>query len=81
MENKKELDYIDAWYRKLKGTEYVKDYSELRFFDNTYVSILVTKKVLKKFNPKEEKYVVIGEVFKETKNKEKELVIKVTYIL
>lgn len=81
MENKKELDYIDAWYRKLKGTKYVKDYSELRFFDNTYVSILVTKKVLKKFNPKEEKYVVIGEVFKETKNKEKELVIKVTYIL
>lgn len=81
MENKKELDYIDAWYRKLKGTEYVKDYSELRFFDNTYVSIHVTKKILKKFNPKEEKHVVIGEVFKETKNKERESVIKVTYIL
>ena len=55
MEYAEELDYIDKWYCKLKGTKYTKDYNETRFFEHTSVSITVTKEILKKFNPKEEK--------------------------
>ena len=50
MEYKQELDYIDQWYRKLKGTEYIRDYGEIRFFENTAVAITVTKEIIKKIN-------------------------------
>ena len=76
MEYEEELNYIDQWYCKLKGTEYIKDYSEIRFFEHTSVSITVTKEILKKFNPKEEKYIVRGVV-----KDDGEQVITVTYIL
>lgn len=76
MEYAEELNYIDKWYCKLKGTEYTEDYSETRFFKHTSVSITVTKEILKKFNPKEEKYIVRGVV-----KDDGEQVITVTYIL
>lgn len=76
MEYAEELDYINKWYCKLKGTEYIRDYGEIRFFEHTSVSITVTKEILKKFNPKEEKYIVRGVV-----KDDGEQVITVTYIL
>ena len=76
MEYKQELDYIDQWYRKLKGTEYIKDYGEIRFFENTAVAITVTKEIIKKINPKVELYLVKGTVMNEG-----ETVITVKYIL
>lgn len=76
MEYKQELDYIDQWYRKLKGTEYIRDYGETRFFENTAVAITVTKEIIKKINPKVELYLVKGTVMNEG-----ETVITVKYIL
>ncbi len=76
MEYKQELDYIDQWYRKLKGTEYIRDYGEIRFFENTAVAITVTKEIIKKINPKVELYLVKGTVMNEG-----ETVITVKYIL
>lgn len=76
MEYKQELDYIDQWYRKLKGTEYIKDYGEIRFFGNTSVAITVTKEIIKKINPKVELYLIKGTVMDG-----EETIMTVKYIL
>lgn len=75
-EYKEELKYIEDYYNRVKGTEYIRDYAELAFFGDVTVSIFLCKDRIPKFSPKKEYYLLKASILVDGDKK-----LGITYIL
>lgn len=76
IEYKEELKFIEDYYNRVKGTEYIRDYAELAFFGSVTVSIFLCKDRIPKFNPKKEYYLLKASILVDGEKK-----LGITYIL